>query len=274
MLLRVAALAVAPQVIRVLTRPSQAEAQRAVPVATEQHTEQPAPVVTSPLKKVQIPPPPLWQNSVSTKRKSPILRAWWASRGSRGPPSPRAGSRSWAYLHPRSYPVNFVDPDGLEPEFTTEQLETLTSGLGLYNDFLIGELGGRVFSELLALLKFRTICPPRYPRLIRGDGRSMVKQTTNELKFINPAARPQATRDFLNQVKNLNPRWSFSEENAVDGASVFRGGAGEAILIDRQGRVYRGNVNDLPDPGAGPYSGWEGVFREVVPYQPGFRSSY
>lgn len=174
----------------------------------------------------------------------------------------------------RNNPVNFVDPDGLEPEFTTEQLETLTSGLGLYNDFLIGELGGRVFSELLALLKFRTICPPRYPRLIRGDGRSMVKQTTNELKFINPAARPQATRDFLNQVKNLNPRWSFSEENAVDGASVFRGGAGEAILIDRQGRVYRGNVNDLPDPGAGPYSGWEGVFREVVPYQPGFRSSY
>ena len=178
------------------------------------------------------------------------------------------------FEYANSSPVNFVDPDGLEPEFTTEQLETLTSGLGLYNDFLIGELGGRVFSELLALLKFRTICPPRYPRLIRGDGRSMVKQTTNELKFINPAARPQATRDFLNQVKNLNPRWSFSEENAVDGASVFRGGAGEAILIDRQGRVYRGNVNDLPDPGAGPYSGWEGVFREVVPYQPGFRSSY
>ena len=114
MLLRVAALAVAPQVIRVLTRPSQAEAQRAVPVATEQHTEQPAPAVTSPPKKVQRPPPPLWQNAVSTKRKSPTLRAWWAPRGSRGPPSPRGGSRSWAYLHPRSYPINFVDPDGLE----------------------------------------------------------------------------------------------------------------------------------------------------------------
>ena len=90
---------------------------------------------------------------------------------------------SYPYACVANRPINFVDPDGLDPDLTTEQLETLNNGLGLYNDFLIGELGGRVFSELLALLRFRTICPPRYPRLIRGDGRSMVKQTTNELKF-------------------------------------------------------------------------------------------
>ena len=112
--MRVAALAVVPRVIRVLSRIPQAEAQCPAPVANDQRIEEPAPVVASPVR-LQKPPTRRWQTSGSVKRKSPPLCAWWAPTGSRAPPSHFGGSRSWAYTHRRSFPINASDPDGLQP---------------------------------------------------------------------------------------------------------------------------------------------------------------
>ena len=113
MLMRVTVVAVVPRVVRILSRIRQAEAQVPAPVTADQPAEEPAPVVASPVR-VQKMPTRRWTNTRSVKRKSPSLCAWWAPTGARAPPSHFGGSRSWAYLHTRSFPINRVDPLGLE----------------------------------------------------------------------------------------------------------------------------------------------------------------
>lgn len=113
MLMRVAALALVPRVIRALSRKPQAEARLPAPAEVEQPLEKPEPVVTSPAK-VQKTPARRWTITRSVKRESAILCGWWAPTGTRGPPSHFGGSRSWAYLHRRSFPINRVDPEGLD----------------------------------------------------------------------------------------------------------------------------------------------------------------
>ena len=111
--MRVAALAVVPRVVRVLSRIHQAEAQVAAPVSNDQRIEEPPPVVASPAR-VQKTPTRRWLISSSVKRRSPPLCAWWAPTGSRAPPSHFGGSRSSAYTHRRSFPINAVDPMGTD----------------------------------------------------------------------------------------------------------------------------------------------------------------
>ena len=111
MLMRVAALALVPRVIRALSRKPQAEARLPAPAEVEQPLEKPEPVVTSPAK-VQKTPARRWTITRSVKRESAILCGWWAPTGTRGPPSHFGGSRSWAYLHRRSFPINRSDPSG------------------------------------------------------------------------------------------------------------------------------------------------------------------
>jgi len=113
--MRVAALAVVPRVIRVLSRIHQAEAESPAPVATDQRIEELAPIVASPARVRKTPTKRL-QIFNSVKRKSPPLWAWRAPSRSQAPPLHFGGSRSWAYLHRRSFPINTVDPDGLLPE--------------------------------------------------------------------------------------------------------------------------------------------------------------
>lgn len=246
MLLRVAALAVAPQVIRVLTRPSQAEAQRPIPVvAAEQRTEKPAPVVCSPPKKVQIPPPPLRQNSVS-KGQSPILRAWWAPRGSRGPPSPRAGSRSWAYLHPRSYSINYSDPSGLEAPprggyesgmpnvfglspsearwATVDAVAMIGLGAGMAYEvwLLAGPAGEYLFLRYQMRGRGPSPCPPA-PR--RG-GNTKSAQAGNDIHY-----------DELNGGTGKSGPSKFQEKYNETGAThAKRGQPGPDITIDKNTR--------------------------------------
>ena len=108
--MRVAALAVVPRVIRALKRNHQAEARLPAPAEVEQPLEKPEPVVTSPAKLQKR----RWTITRSVKTKSPWLCAWWSPAGTRGPPSHFGGSRSWAYLHRRSFPINWRDPAGLD----------------------------------------------------------------------------------------------------------------------------------------------------------------
>jgi len=114
--MRVAALAVVPRVIRALKRNHQAEARLPAPAEVEQPLEKPEPVVTSPAKLQKR----RWTITRSVKTKSPWLCAWWSPAGTRGPPSHFGGSRSWAYLHRRSFPINNVDPTGLDIRVTFE----------------------------------------------------------------------------------------------------------------------------------------------------------
>jgi len=111
--MRVAALAVVPRVIRVLSRIHQAEAESPAPVATDQRIEELAPIVASPARVRKTPTKRL-QIFNSVKRKSPPLWAWRAPSRSQAPPLHFGGSRSWAYLHRRSFPINASDPSGLE----------------------------------------------------------------------------------------------------------------------------------------------------------------
>lgn len=113
MLMRVAALAVVPRVIRALSRNHQAEARLPAPAEVEQPLEKPEPVVASPAK-LQKTPARRWTITRAVKTKSPWLCAWWSPTGTRGPPSHFGGSRSWAYLHRRSFPIGWVDPSGLD----------------------------------------------------------------------------------------------------------------------------------------------------------------
>ena len=114
MLTRVAVLAVVPRVVRVLSKVWQAEAQVPAPVTADQRVEEPIPVVTGPVR-VRKAPTRRWQIFRSVKRNIPWLCAWWTPKSGRAPPSHFGGSRSWAYLHTRSFPVNASAPNGLGP---------------------------------------------------------------------------------------------------------------------------------------------------------------
>ena len=72
MLMRVAALAVVPRVIRALSRNPRTDAQLPAPVELEQRVEQTDPVVASPAK-LQKTPARRWPSTRAVKRESPIL---------------------------------------------------------------------------------------------------------------------------------------------------------------------------------------------------------
>lgn len=111
--MRATVLTVVPRVVRILSRIRQAEAQVPAPATADQRVEEPVPVIASPVR-VQKTPTRRWQITRSVKRKSPRLCPWRSPRESRGPPSHFGGSRSWAYLYRRSFPINNVDPSGLD----------------------------------------------------------------------------------------------------------------------------------------------------------------
>ena len=114
MLMRVAALAVVPRVIRILKRSHPAEAQLPASTTTDQRVEEPAPAVET-TSRVRKAPTRRWQISPSVKAESPSFPAWWSPTSVRAPPFAGTKTRSRVYLHRRSFPINRVDPSGLQP---------------------------------------------------------------------------------------------------------------------------------------------------------------
>ena len=111
LLIRVVALAVLPRVTSALARAPKAELEIAVAPRAEE-----TPAVEEAALKIRKVASPRWPNSLQTTPKRPPLQAWRTPVGARAPPLAGAGTRSRAYLHRRSYPINRVDPSGLVPE--------------------------------------------------------------------------------------------------------------------------------------------------------------
>jgi len=132
--MRAAALTVVPRVINVLRGASAVETRCPAPEVIAERLEEPPVAVTSP-PKVQKTTSQRWVLSAFIEVQSPLLSAWFGPVESRGPPSHFGGKGFSAYLHPRSFPINGVDPSGLEynsrrPLESTENSQ-LSDALGL-----------------------------------------------------------------------------------------------------------------------------------------------
>lgn len=110
LLIRVVALAVLPRVTSALARAPKAELEIAVAPRVEE-----TPAVEEPILKIRKVASPRWPLSLQITPGSPPLQARRSPTGARAPPFAGAGTRSRAYLHRRSYPINRVDPMGLDP---------------------------------------------------------------------------------------------------------------------------------------------------------------
>jgi len=110
LLLRVAALAVVPRLAAAVQSP-----RRATPLpepCAEPPAEVPAAVVAP--GKVQKSPAVRLLSPGFSGYQSPLLQRSESPTEAQGPPFTLGRSRTWAYLHRRNSPINFVDPGGLE----------------------------------------------------------------------------------------------------------------------------------------------------------------
>lgn len=112
LLVRVAALAVIPRVIARLSPAPKAEV---APEITLESRGEDAPAVVKPVLKARQVASPRWKKLALKPTESPSLPAWGSPDGARAPPFAGTKTRSRAYLHRRSYPINASDPMGLEP---------------------------------------------------------------------------------------------------------------------------------------------------------------
>lgn len=111
LLARVAALAVVPRVISLLNRTPKVNLRQEAPVETPVAE---APAVLEAVLKTRQVATPRRQNSHALLAETPSLQAWQSPSAARAPPLAGAETRSRAYLYRRSFPVNRVDPMGLE----------------------------------------------------------------------------------------------------------------------------------------------------------------
>ena len=112
LLVRVAALAVIPRVIARLSPGPRAEV---APEITLESRVQEAPAVVEPILKVRQVAPTRWQDLALKPTENTSLLAWRSPASARAPPFAGTQTGSRAYLHRRSYPINFSDPEGLAP---------------------------------------------------------------------------------------------------------------------------------------------------------------
>ena len=108
LLIRVVALAVLPRVTSTLARAPKTELEIAVAPRVEE-----TPAVEEPALKIRKVASPRWANSLQIISGIPSLQAQRSPTSARAPPFVGAGTRSRAYLHRRSYPINSSDPSGL-----------------------------------------------------------------------------------------------------------------------------------------------------------------
>ena len=87
---------------------------------TEIHSVAAEEAIVETLPRPKRSDPGQWQIRTQIRRETPPLSRWTAPAGARGPPLQIARSSFRASLHPRSYPINLVDPSGL---MEVEQLE-------------------------------------------------------------------------------------------------------------------------------------------------------
>ena len=195
--MRVAVLAVLPRVIRILKRSHPAEAQLPAPATTDQRVEEPAPAVenTSPLRKA---PTRRWLISASVKAESPSLSAWCFPTSVRAPPFAGAKTRSRVYLHRRSFPINSVDPSGLDPR--TSLLNDVRSLVGVYGDPTVSSYLNQ-WNESNGYLRWREDQPSTGVKGWSNSGSLVVNLNTAALGVPND----KTLQEWLNAKNSCGP---------------------------------------------------------------------
>jgi hypothetical protein len=85
------------------------------------------------------------------------------------------------------------------------------------------------------------------PRLAQGpgiQGREMLGEAVGHLKNMAGSGRADAFRNFAQQIGDATRgAWTATEMGATN-ARVFLGEAGEALVFDRAGNMFRGRIGD------------------------------
>jgi hypothetical protein len=121
-------------------------------------------------------------------------------------------------------------------------------------------LNGTLFSQSVAngLMAFVTPAEPNIsgvlpsvarravlPAILPGTNREMLMQAVGHVKAFSGTAAHKADlfQHLGQQITRLSGNsWTAVRGAGTDGSHVFLGGAGEALVIDTQGRLFRGSL--------------------------------
>lgn len=137
---------------------------------------------------------------------------------------------------------NYNTDDALHPRYRGAQDDPLVGlaavGLGIV---AVGPL-----APALGRLALRLIpAAPAIPWLTSGDGSQMYRQAVGALRGMAPGQRAEAFRNFARQIEAATNGGWFARQLAAQNGTVFSGRAGESIVFDAAGMMFRGNIGNV-----------------------------
>jgi hypothetical protein len=150
-------------------------------------------------------------------------------------------------------PVNFSDPMGLCPPCYPGMIgmPPLPSGnpwkgLAILAGIAAAGAAAVALPAVAAELALGAAASagPAVPALAGGKGIDMLRQAVGYLGQMQASTRVDAFRNFAQQIESSTQgQWAAAEQQAVNG-TVFAGKAGEAMVFNSAGQMFRGNIGN------------------------------
>ena len=80
----------------------------------------------------------------------------------------------------------------------------------------------------------------------------------------NGALKATVFEGMANIISKLSPGWGASKAVAIDGSHVFTGTAGETLVINAKGQIFRGGIDAIKQTKQGVEIVWD-VLKQIVP---------
>ncbi len=85
---------------------------------------------------------------------------------------------------------------------------------------------------------------PAIPRLTSGEGPQMYRQARELVRGMAPAQRVEVFRNFAGQIEAATRGNWFAREFAAQNGTMFTGRAGETLVFDAAGMMFKGNFGN------------------------------
>ncbi len=201
-------------------------------------------------------------------------------------------TQNWnRYSYVMNNPLRYTDPDGREhvqePGFTKPLSEAggwadqpsvswafYAQGALLSlaaDEFVIGPAVGAAFRGAVGLYEgyqaSRALKAAEAAGVFVGKyGSDMAPKAVGFLAKMsgNGALKARVFEAMANIISKLSPGWGASKAVAIDGSHVFTGTAGETLVINAKGQIFRGGINAIKQTKNGVEVVWDAL-KQIIP---------